>query len=282
MLEFDDGAPTHLEFAIPALKSRGMPGTFYINPGNGPFRNHRSSWAREASSPGIEVANHTFSHIGGATVEEFDREIALANDVIDQLYPHRPRRRLRTWARPGVPKEQWGIGEADIQAVLAKYHMVERPPFFGPPFSIKTIPEMHEWVDGAVAAGELRHLVFHGVGGDWHSAPLPYFFALLEKLESLSGELWLTHPLTAHQYEVVRDSAVVIPLGSTRASLRFRIATDCDTTLYDQPISFAVRVPRQWEQAAVVQDERRKIVPVQRGELVFDAIPGGGEVLISG
>ena len=127
MVEFDDSAPSHLEFAIPALKNRGLPGTFYINPGNGPYKSHQAAWEREANSPGIELANHTFSHIGAPSLEEFDREIAEANDVIDRLYPHRPASRLRDWARPGVPREQWKISEAEIQTVLAKYHMSERP-----------------------------------------------------------------------------------------------------------------------------------------------------------
>lgn len=282
MLEFDDSAPTHLEFVIPALKNRGIPGTFYINPGNGPYRGHRSNWEREAASPGIELANHTFSHIGGSTSAEFEREIVLANEVIDRLYPARPLRRLRTWARPGVPPEQWGIAEAAIQAVLARHLMVERPPFVGPPFSIRTVNDMLGWVDGAVESGELRHLVFHGVGGDWHAAPLPYFFALLDKLESLATDLWLTDPLSAHKYAEERDTAIVGRLDSPAGIIRLSLSSRLDPALYDQPLSLETRVPSRWKRVVVVQDGRRQIRHANGGLVIFEAIPGGGPVELKG
>ena len=129
MVEFDDSAPTHLDVAMPALKKHGVPGTFYINPGNDPYKSRQADWKREAANPLIELATHTFSHIGAPSVAEFDREIAGANTVVDRLYPQRPASRLRDWARPGVPRDQWKTSEAEIQCVLAKHHMIERPPY---------------------------------------------------------------------------------------------------------------------------------------------------------
>lgn len=282
MIEFDDSAPTQLEFAIPALKNRGIPGTFYINPGNGPWRTHREAWEREASSPGIELANHTFSHIGGATLAEFEREIVQANDVIDRLYPHRRRPRLRTWGRPGVPGHQWGIGEKQIRQVLARHHMVERPPFFGPPFSIKTIPDMLAWVDEALATGEMRHLVFHGVGGDWHAAPLNYFLALLDKLEAHADDLWLTDPLSFHKYKTERTTARIRPLAATASSLRLSLDSGSDPYFYDQPLTLATRLPPSWTGVTVTQGDRRLAVTMNDGEARYDALPGGGDIVLRG
>lgn len=281
MVEFDDSAPSHLEFAIPALKNRGLPGTFYINPGNGPYKNYQAAWEREAASPGIELANHTFSHIGAPSVAEFDREIAAANEVIDRLYPHRPVSRLRDWARPGVPREQWKISEAEIQAVLAKYHMIERPPFFGPPFSIKTTGEMIEWVDGAIATGEMRHLAFHGVGGDWHSAPINYFLALLDKLEACAGQLWVTDPLSYHKYDTERSTAKVSAVESTATSVRLSLASDSDPHFYDHPLTLVTTVPASWKRVTITQGKSRQTKTVRNGEVQFDALPGGGEIVVS-
>lgn len=280
MVEFDDSAPSHLEFAIPALKNRGLPGTFYINPGNGPYKSHQAAWEREASSPGIELANHTFSHIGAPSVEEFDREIAEANEVIDRLYPHRPASRLRDWARPGVPREQWKISEAEIQSVLAKYHMIERPPFFGPPFSIKTTGEMIDWVDGAIAAGEMRHLAFHGVGGDWHSAPINYFLALLDKLEACADQLWVTDPLSYHKYETERRTASVSVVESTASSVRLSLTSESDPHFYDQPLTLVTTVPDSWKRVTITQGKSRQTRTAKNGLVQFDALPGGGEIVL--
>ncbi|MFA6288961.1 MAG: polysaccharide deacetylase family protein [Opitutaceae bacterium] len=281
MVEFDDSAPSHLEFAIPALKNRGIPGTFYINPGNGPYKSHQAAREREAASPGIELANHTFSHIGAPSVAEFDREIAEANDVIDRLYPHRPVSRLRDWARPGVPRDQWKISEAEIQDVLAKHHMIERPFFYGPPFSIKTIPEMLDWVDGTIAAGEMRHLAFHGVAGDWHSAPLDYFIGLLEKLNFCADQLWLTDPLSFHKYDTERRTARVNVLAADDASIRLSLTTASDPLFYDHPLTLAACVPPSWKHVTITQSGASQIKPVKNGEVQFDAFPVNPEIVIT-
>lgn len=281
MVEFDDSAPTHLDVAIPELKKRGIPGTFYINPGNDPYLSRQVEWKREALSTGIELANHTFKHLGAPSVAEFEREITEANAVIDRLYPHRPAVRLRDWARPGVPREQWKISEAEIQAVLAKHHMIERPPFFGPPFSIKTTAEMLDWVDGAIAAGEMRHLAFHGVAGDWHSAPLDYFQALLDKLEAHRDELWLTDPLSFHQYDVERRTARVGLIAVTDGSIRLSLSTDSDPRLYNHPLTLVTCVPSAWTRVTITQAGASRTHGVSQGEVQFEAVPGGGEIVIT-
>jgi hypothetical protein len=280
MVEFDDSAPSHLEFAIPALKNRGIPGTFYINPGNGPYKSHQAAWEREAASEGIELANHTFSHIGAPSVAEFDREIADANEVIDRLYPDRPANRLRDWARPGVPREQWKISEAEIQGVLAKYHMIERPPFFGPPFSIKTTEEMIDWVDGAIAAGEMRHLAFHGVGGDWHCAPINYFLALLDKLDAHRDQLWLTDPLSYHKYDTERRTARVKVVEASTTSLRLSLTADSDPQFYDQSLTLVTNVPDSWKRVTITQGKSRQTRTVKNNKVQFEALPGGGDIVI--
>jgi len=280
MVEFDDSAPTHLDVAIPALKKHGIPGTFYINPGNDPYKSRQAAWEREAASPLIELSNHTFSHIGAPSVAEFDREIAEANEVIDRLYPHRPPSRLRDWARPGVPRDQWKISEAEIQGVLAKHRMIERPSFFGPPFSIKTIPEMLDWVDGAIAAGEMRHLAFHGVDGDWHSAPLDYFIGLLEKLNACADQLWLTDPLSFHKYDTERRTAKVSVIAVTNDTIRLSLTTGSDPHYYDHALTLVTCVPSAWKRVTITQSATSRTQTVTNGEVQFDAIPGAGEIVI--
>lgn len=278
MLGFDDSASSHIKNVIPELKRRGIPGAFYINPGNGPYKNFQADWAREANSPGIELVNHTFTHIGGLTVDAFEQEIVKCNDVIDSLYPDRPRPRLRTFGRPGVPKNQWGITEAEIQQVLAKHHMIERPPFIGPPFSVKTIPDMIKFVDDAIAAGDMKQLVFHGVGGDWLVAPLDYFHATLDKLETERAQLWLTDPLSWHQYLTERKTAAVKVLASDASLIRLELTSQADPAFYQLPLSLQTKVPAAWKKCSVSQGATQTVVAVIDGEASYEAIPGAGPI----
>ena len=281
MIQFDDSASSQLKNVIPELTKRGIPGTFYINPGNGPYKGHQAEWEKAVTLPGIELANHTYTHIGGLTVEAFEAEVVKCNVVLNTIYPDRKTSRLISFGRPGVPKEKWGITEAQIKDVLAKNHMIERPPFAGPPFQYKTIPEMNQLVDSAILKGEMQSLVFHGVGGDWLITPLDYFAAVLDKLDANKDQLWLTTPLSWHQYMTERKTASAKELSSSATSIRIALTSEADPTFYDYPLSLATRVPAGWKQAVVQQGKSRVTVPIANGIARYEAIPGAGEITLT-
>lgn len=280
MIEFDDSASSQLKNVIPELTKRGIPGTFYINPGNGPYKGFQSQWEKAATLPGIELANHTFTHIGGLTVEAFESEVVQCNEVLNQLYPARKTPRLISFGRPGVPKEKWGITDAQIKEVLAKNHLIERPQFIGPPFQLKTIDEMNKWVDSAITTGEMKHIVFHGVGGDWLITPLDYFAAVLDKLEANRDQLWLTDPLAYHKYLTERTSAVAKEISSSPKRIQVSLTSQADPAFYDLPLSLATRVPADWTHASVQQGASRVNVQVVDGIARYDALPGGGDIIL--
>ncbi|MFA6288968.1 MAG: polysaccharide deacetylase family protein [Opitutaceae bacterium] len=280
MIEFDDSAASHLTNAIPELVKRGIPGTFYINPGNGPYKSRQAEWEKAANLPGIELANHTYTHIGGLTVEAFETEVVKCNEVLNALYPDRKQPRLISFGRPGVPKEKWGITEAQIKDVLAKNHMIERPQFIGPPFQLKTVAEMNKWVDTAIETGDMKHLVFHGVGGDWLITPLDYFAAVLDKLDANRDQLWLTTPLSWHQYLTERKTAVARELSSDKALIRIALTSEADPAFYDFPLSLATRVPADWKNVLVQQGKSSQTVPSTNGLVRYEAIPGAGEITL--
>ena len=280
MIEFDDSAASHLKNAIPELVKRGIPGTFYINPGNGPYKSRQAEWEKVASLPGIELANHTYTHIGGLTVEAFEAEVVKCTEVLNTLYPDRKQPRLISFGRPGVPKEKWGITEEQIKAVLAKNHLIERPPFAGPPFQYKTIPEMNQLVDSAILKGDMKSLVFHGVGGDWLITPLDYFAAVLDKLDANKDQLWLTTSLSWHQYMTERKTASANELSSDKNRIRVALTSEADPVFYDFPLSLATRVPADWKNVLVQQGKSRQTVPVSNGLVRYEAIPGAGEIVL--
>ena len=281
MIQFDDSASSQIRNVIPELVKRGIPGTFYINPGNGPYKSQQAAWEKAVTLPGIELANHTFTHIGGLTVEAFEAEVVKCNEVLNTLYPARKTPRLISFGRPGVPKEKWGITEAQIKDVLARNHLIERPPFAGPPFQYKTIPEMNQLVDSAVQSGEMKSLVFHGVGGDWLITPLDYFAAVLDKLDANRDQLWLTDPLAYHKYFTERTTAIANETSSTATRIQISLTSQADPAFYDQPLSLVTRVPAAWKQAVVQQGSARVTVPVVAGIARYEALPGAGEITLT-
>jgi len=68
-ISFDDGMPSQLNFAVPALNERGMKATFYLNPrGSDEDISATDSWQKNLEAwaavqkMGHEIGNHSLSH----------------------------------------------------------------------------------------------------------------------------------------------------------------------------------------------------------------------------
>jgi peptidoglycan/xylan/chitin deacetylase (PgdA/CDA1 family) len=278
MLEFDDSCETHIKNAIPELKKRNMVGTFYINPGNGPFKNKAAVWEKEIPATGMEYGNHTFTHVGAPSLEVVDKDIQLCADAIDKCFSDRKKPRLVSFGQPGgVP---WKISAEETKQLLAKYNLIDRPPFFGYPFHVKTKEEMLKLVDTALAKGEMGHHDFHGVGGDWHVTPMDIFIALLDKLDANREQLWITDPVSWHKYRTERQGAELKVVQKGATQIKLALACKTDAALYDLPLTLAVKVPADWKECEITQGRPRHTVVAKDGEVRFDAEPVSGEIVI--
>lgn len=280
-LAFDDSCQSHVRTAIPELKKRGLSGTFYINPGNGPFKGFQKAWETELPGPGIEYGNHTFTHSGAMTVADFDRELEKSNDEINKCYPDRKQPRLIAYGKPGgIPKEKWGVTDEEMKQSLVRHNLVERPSFFGPPIHLKTTAEILKVVDTAIAKGEMGHLDFHGVGGDWLVTPLDSYIALLDKLVACKDQVWVTDLVSWHKYMTERKGAEVKVLQADKQQVRLQLACKSDPALYDMPLTLSTKVPVEWKECRVVQGAKSVSAPVVDGAVRYDAMPGAVEILI--
>jgi peptidoglycan/xylan/chitin deacetylase (PgdA/CDA1 family) len=279
MLEFDDSCPSHIKNVIPELEKRKMVGTFYVVPGIGPYQNLKSAWEQAALSPYVELANHTWTHSGSDNAAKLDIELAKCNETILKARPDRKQPRLVSFGTPGgVP---WKISKEEWQAGFDKYNLINRPSFYGPPFHQKSAAEMIAVVDLALKKGDMGHLDFHGVGGDWHITPMEWFTALLDKLEADRDRLWITDPISWHKYLTERKTAELKELLSDEREVRISLTGTADPALYDLPLTLSTKVPAGWKRCIVSQgDAVSPALPVDGGEVRYDALPGAGEIRI--
>jgi peptidoglycan/xylan/chitin deacetylase (PgdA/CDA1 family) len=278
MLEFDDNAPSQLKNVIPELQKRGLVGTFYVVPGWDLFTHNRAAWAQAAATPAVVLANHSFTHKGLETVEQLDAELKKCNAVLNEVCPQQKQPRLISFGQPGGVK--WAVTKEQIAAALVKYNLVARPPFFGPPFALKSAAEVLAVFDGALAQGEMAHLDFHGVGGDWLVTPMDWFIPLLDKMAEHKEEMWITDPISWHKYVTERDSAAVEVLDATAGPMRIRLTSKADPALYDAPLTLATRVPAGWHFCNVVQGTTQVKVAVADSQIKYDAVPGAAVIEI--
>lgn len=280
LLAFDDSCQSHVKNAIPELAKRGMTGTFYINPGNGPFQSMRKVWESELPrNPAVVYGNHTFKHTGATNTAHLDTELARCQEVIDACYPERKKPCLVSFGRPGgVP---WTVSDEEKKAALAKYHLVERPPFFGYPFHVKTKEALCALVDQAVAKGDMGHNDAHGVGGDWLVTPMDVFTALLDKLDACRDTVWVTDHITYHKYLTERSSVVTKVMQADRAKIRLSLTCAADPELYDTPLTLETRVPEGWTACTVTQGGSKAECGVADGKVCYAAVPGEDEIVIT-
>ncbi|HEX8913285.1 MAG TPA: polysaccharide deacetylase family protein [Humisphaera sp.] len=278
-LAFDDGCPTHLTNVIPELQKRKIVGTFYVIAGRPTF-NGNKKWEEAAKSPYVVFANHTFRHKDFPTLEGFEDEVAQTNKVILRLQPGAKEHRVIAFGKPGGVK--YGITDADIAGVLAKHDMVNRLPFWTPVIHVKTVDDMHKWVDQGIKKGEIGHLDFHGVGGDWLVTPVDFYLAILDKLDACKADLWVSDTASVMKYAAERKAATVKVVENTPTKVRLTLATTLDAKLYDEPLTLATKVPAGWKQAVVTQGEAKATAPVTDGVAVYDAVPGGPEIVLTG
>ena len=281
LLAFDDSCQSHVKNAIPELHKRGMVGTFYINPGNGPFKNERKAWETELpKDPAVVYGNHTFSHVGATNTVQLDTELARCDAVIRACYPERKQPCLISFGQPGgVP---WTVAAKDKEAALAKYNLIDRPPFFGYPFHVKNAQDLCGLVDKAIAKGGMGHNDFHGVGGDWLVTPMDVFTALLDKLDACRNEVWVTDHITYHKYLTERGSARVEVVQANGPKIRLRLSCQSDPALYDTTLTLETCVPAAWKTCRITQGPVVAERPVKDGRVRYEALPGGAEIEVAG
>jgi hypothetical protein len=280
LLAFDDACPTHLKNVMPELNKRKIPGTFYVITGSGQFKDQKQ-WAAEAKSPYVILGNHTENHKGAQTLDEFDTQVALANATIKERTPGLKSDRLISYGKPGGVK--WGEGVTDpaMAPILEKHHCVNRPPFWGAILHVKTTEDMEKLVDNAIKKGEMAHLDFHGVGGDWLPTPMSFLNITLDYLEKHRDQLWLTDHATYAKYAAERKAATVKVLDNSPQQIKISLTATTDPAYYDEPLTLATKVPPTWKAVNVVQGDKTTTITPKAGTLQYDAFPNAQTILLT-
>lgn len=279
LLAFDDSCDSHIKTAIPLLRQYGMVGTFYVNQGKAQYRKAAAVWEKELpTNPAMVYGNHTFTHVGATNAAQLDVELSRSAEAIQACYPGRKQPFLVSFGRPGgVP---WKVSDEEKKAALAKYHLIERPAFFSFPFHVKTTDDVVGLVDKAIAKGDMGHLDFHGVGGDWLVTPTDMFTALLGKLAASSNQVWVTDHITYHKYLTERDSAQGKVLQADKEQIRIQLSSLAAQELYDTALTLETCVPREWKVCQVEQGPVRSEHLVINGVVRYEGVPGAGAITL--
>ncbi len=217
MLTYDDALASQLNIAIPQLDSMGFKATFFLTGYIGQTTIPR--W-REVALKGHELANHSLYHpclltnvksnpannSGAYTIFMIMREIAEMNNL---LFAVDGKTTARTYAYPCTEVAVGGVKYADTLRVagLIKYARIgggpdaviadfkKLDPMQVPAWGVHadvTGDELVAFVKKVQQSGGAGVLMFHGVGGDYITAPAAAHRQLLQYLKQHEDEIEVT------------------------------------------------------------------------------------------
>lgn len=301
LLMFDDSCPSHYQVAIPELLKRGLIATFYVNPGKwrGDKRTIPGPWETTIPGSGMVYGDHTMTHTGVKDATHAEYEIGECQKEIAQIFYPDGKEHLISWGMPGVGPGAWNITKEELNMLLSKYHLIDRPPFnakHGAVFGLKTSGEMLALADKAIAEKGMEYLIIHGVErraseGDpawsWQDFWALNKDILREVLDGVAargdkGELWVTDHISQHKYQMERDDRPAIRIvKAAPRMLELQMTGTLPPALYDMPLTVLTEVPAGWKGAVVTQGTRRMAVEAANGLVKYDALPNGEPIVIA-
>ena len=215
VLTYDDAIPSQLEYAIPALNSAGLKGTFFLS---NVQQADVERWKAAAAS-GHELANHTLNHPCLAGTFEMPPRQQLEQHTPDSVLQEIGQQNVLLTALDGLPDHGFAVpcghtmaGGRDYLEPLRQSKLVtysrsvdetdtdlQRDPttmdLFKLPGRAFTssagAEQMIAFAEMAAKGGGLAVYVFHGVGGDYLSVTANDHRRLVEWLAARRQTYWI-------------------------------------------------------------------------------------------
>ncbi len=284
-IRFDDSHPTHLSIAIPFLKEYGLKTTFMINSGIPEYQSHKEEWEACARMGVHEFANHTLNHTGAATDEEIEREIGDATKYIWSLFPQKSK--LVALNRGGGT--MWSTTRP-FSYYLEKYHL----------FSVFTgslgMDDFYGDQVGALRRNLESHIDrrlwykvhFHSIGPDLKTSE-ENFRAAIKLVKSYESQLWIAGLADVFKYQEERRASRLLLTRESPKRFVLQLLCGTDPTLYDQPLTLELTLPRHLspESVSLHQNGKEAIYPAaidhhdDRNVALFHVAPENSTFVLS-
>ena len=293
---FDDGSPNQYAIAIPMFNEFGFKLTLFIV--TSPSWGWPANWTvlQNAASQGHEIASHTVTHtsLGGLSDEQQTTEL---KDSQDEINAHITGQRCITIAYPYCV-----VGN---RSLCAQYYIAARicsgvieprtPADFmgissiicGTEGSVKTTQDFINRANSGVNSKGWCVLLLHGIDNDggWSSVTSSVLRADLEYLKANQDKFWVSTFANVARYIKERNAASVTELSNQDSSITLQVTDNLPDSIYNYPITLRRPMPADWQAARISQNNQTveaQIVEINSTKyMMFDVVPGAGEIVIS-
>ncbi|MFN8258830.1 MAG: polysaccharide deacetylase family protein [Bacteroidales bacterium] len=291
MLEFDDSTPGQATLGVPALNSRNMKGTWYVNPGREEFQSNINTWENIAPAGGQELANHTMTHTGASTYEEVVYEVGDAAKKIWEIRGEEMYGSLMAFNRGGGTS--WN--EEDLAKVLVDFYNIDRESKIGVPVTALTVlpgsnaETMYSIVPQAVADGNIARLHFHGITATNGNPPKDYgngavlineLESFLDNLNSKKDEIWIGGFIQVYKYIMEKKASTISLFKGSETQYTIELQTELDVKYYNEPLTVIACLPLDWTSCKISYNGNQKNCEIKDGFLIFEVEPDAGSISV--
>ena len=295
---FDDGAPSHVSDAGPTFKKYGYTGTFNLVTGWNP------NWSgfQGLADEGHEIASHSDSHPGGNGTPMPASEISTSKStisskinqkygVITLAYPNCKspgnQQVLQSYIVGRICNGSWE-GQQDVMGKDGPSNWAMVPATMtGSDGQIKSTNDFTGQMQKVVQSGGWVAFLTHGFQGksngsaNYSPTDLGAIDGALKWAQQNDKDIWVAPMGHVAMYIKERKSSKAEASsngGSITVKLTHSIADNISK--YDYPLS--LRVKSDMAKPTVKQGDATLVAKVDGGYIYFDAVPNGGDIVISG
>jgi hypothetical protein len=289
---FDDNCPNQYAVAVPMFNARGFKMTLFT------VVNWVGSWSsvQNAASFGHEIASHTLTHpvLSGLSDAQQTNELKNSQAAIDANVPGQ---KCVTLAYPNCVEAN--------EAITSQFYIAARtcsgqlvpgtPPNFlalssfvcGSQGSVKTTLDFNNLASSAVAAKAWCVYLIHAIDNDSGYSPLSsaVLQGALDYAKTNQDKFWVETFGNVARYIRERNAASVAETSTGSSAIALQVTTALDNSIYNYPLTLRRPLPTNWMAATVTQSNQPVTAQLTRigltNFLMFDAVPNGGEVIIS-
>ena len=310
VLTYDDWLEGHGAIAFNQLIQKGVAATFYIN----------ADWAYKSGgydtmsygvNHGIEIANHTFSHmdLSANPLNDCKQEIKSCKDSIDKYVTNQ---KCLTFAYPFgnyTPSVVAYVKQTHIAGRAARgnwmwnnnwvydfasgnYGQIYEPYFEVPEYEVSSATS-NALIDVQMANAKnngglitfMFHEIYNNNVGDpqgWDAVTEQYHGDFVDYIKTFENDFWIPTFVDAIKYHKERHCASLATVSDVNNILTLNLTdTLSRNDIYNHPLSLHLNLAQNIAVDSVVQNGK-KITDFTHvnGKLNFDAVPDGGSILV--
>jgi oligosaccharide reducing-end xylanase len=277
---FDDNSPNQFSVAQPMFDARGFKATFFCIVGN--LSAYQWTMIEGASTKGHEIGGHTLTHPDLTKLA--DDRVAAEESGSRNLIESHTGKKCVSLAYPfcTVPK----------RTVTSEYYPFARscngslvPSTPADFLSIGAMDpiDMNTASDNAASSGSWLVWLIHGIDNDPACCPISSS-ALRTNLDYVvthTNKWWIDTFGNVCRYIQERDAAVLTVVSNGTTSITLQLTNNLDRTIFNYPVTLRRPLPSGWPGAAITQNGAAVTSLVVDGNLMFDVVPNGGDIVLS-